>query len=285
MENKIKKFFKKLFIILKKEEMRILPGNIAFFLVFSIIPIITLFVFLGSLFNFDTIELINFFNNNFPKSISNILVPAFTSETVNFSLIIILVLSLYVASNGAHSIIISSNKLYKINDKSYIKERIKAIYLIILILLLLIFMFILPIFGNNIINFIGKFLNNNVFLLIETIFNILKFPISLLFIYIIVKLIYTIAPSKKLKSSDMTKGSIFTTISWVLASILFSFYLTHFANYSRVYGNLSNIIVLILYIYILSYIFVVGLSLNALKYELNNEIEKTDRIKIIKLKD
>lgn len=52
---------------------------------------------------------------------------------------------------------------------------------------------------------------------------------------------------------------------------------THLANYSKFYGNLSNLIILMIWIYWMSYIFVLGMTIN--NYKLNEELEKTSKIK------
>ena len=85
------------------------------------------------------------------------------------------------------------------------------------------------------------------------------------------KLIYTIAPSKKIASSSTTYGAIFTTVIWTVATAVFSSYLKHFANYDVIYGNLSSIIILMMWLYIISYVFVMGIAINAVVYEERNK--------------
>ena len=82
-------------------------------------------------------------------------------------------------------------------------------------------------------------------------------------IYVNLKLLYTIAPDKKIPSKSTTYGSIFTTIIWTIATAIFSYYLKYFANYNLIYGNLSSIIILMMWIYIISYVFVMGIAINA----------------------
>ena len=62
MKNKFEIFLSKIILILKKPQMGILPGHLAFFFVLSIIPLITLLVFFGSLLNIPSSELLEFFN-------------------------------------------------------------------------------------------------------------------------------------------------------------------------------------------------------------------------------
>ena len=82
-----------------------------------------------------------------------------------------------------------------------------------------------------------------------------------------VKLIYTITPDWKIMSKHTTKGAIFTTISWILVVQIYSFWVNHFSRYDLFYGSLSNIIILMLMIYIISYILVIGIAINVKSYE------------------
>ena len=281
MKNKFEIFLSKILLILKKPQMRVLPGNIAFYF---IIPLITLFVFFGSLINIPSSDLLNFFNQTFPESISKILIPAFTESTINFSTVVLIIITLFIASNGANSIIITSNTLYKIRKSDPLKNRIKAFVITFIFLDILLFMFIIPIFGAQIIEVISNlFHNQNVYKALMIIYNVLQIPLSLLFIYFNIKVVYTISPDEKIKSKDVTNGALFTTITWVIAAQIYSYYVEHFSNYTRVYGNLSNLIMLMLFIYLLAYIFVIGMALNASSSELEEEIERTGKINLLKV--
>lgn len=283
MKDKLEIFFSKIILILKKPEMGVLPGHLAFFFVLSIVPLVTLLVFFGSLLNIPSDQLLSFFNKALPEGISKFLVPAFTENTINFGTLILLFITLFIASNGVKSVIITSNTLYNVKNSNPLKSRIKAFIITFLFLSLLLFMFIIPIFGKQIIQIISNLFNNpNIYNNIMIIYNILQIPLSLLFVYFNIKLIYTLSPDTNVKSKDVTSGALFTTIVWVIATQIYSYYITNFSNYSRVYGNLSNIIVLMLFVYLLSFIFVIGMALNASKNELEEQIEKTGKIKILK---
>ena len=85
------------------------------------------------------------------------------------------------------------------------------------------------------------------------------------------------SPDKKVPSKSVTGGALFTTAGWILATYIYSFYITKYANYSVFYGSLANIVILILWVYLLSYILVIGMALNY-----HEELEKTGIIEIKK---
>ena len=87
--SKIKRIIKKIYSIIIRPEMKILPGNIAFFLVLSIIPIITLIGVICSFMSISTDVLSNFMNEYFPTQISSILIPYFSGQGVNLNVVIL----------------------------------------------------------------------------------------------------------------------------------------------------------------------------------------------------
>ena len=86
-------------------------------------------------------------------------------------------------------------------------------------------------------------------------------------IFFNVKLIYTIAPDWKILSKHTTKGAMFTTVGWILAVQVYSYWVSNFSNYDIFYGSLSNIAILMLLTYIISYILVIGIAINVRSYE------------------
>ena len=62
------------------------------------------------------------------------------------------------------------------------------------------------------------------------------------------------APDTKIKSRETTTGAVFTTVSWIIATEIYSFYVNYFAKYNLLYGSVANLLILFLWIYLLSYI-------------------------------
>lgn len=265
---RIKRYLKKLYDIIMTPSMAYLPGNLAFSLVLSIFPILTLIGVIASKFSLDVNSLTNVMGNIFPESVTDILGSFIQGKGYDTNIGIFMILGFFLASNGADSIILASNNLYGFPNSDYIKRRIKAIFIIILIILIFIFMLGFLAFGNHLLNLLIKQIADKTLgIFIYNLFNILKWPFSIFIIFFNVKLIYTIAPDWKIMSKHTTRGALFTTISWIVVTQIYSYWVTHFSNYDIFYGSLSNIVVLMLMIYIISYILVVGIAINVKTYE------------------
>ena len=165
--------------------------------------------------------------------------------------------------------IICSNVLFEKNNQSELSRRIKAIFMTIILVILILFIIIVPVFGDQLIKILINLIPYKLEHIIKLIYSLLKYPLSLLIIFVFIKIFYTLALDANIKSENTTRGAILTTVLWIISTEIYSFYVTKIANYSQLYGNVANLIVLFLWIYLLSYIFVLGMALNATNYKKN----------------
>lgn len=263
----VKKWLHSLFQIIQVPEMKILPGHIAFFLVLSIIPIITLIGFIASFFSISIESLIQVATNIVPEEIMDLLMPFVTGKGMDMNIGLFMVIGFVLASNGPHAIIVACDTLYDEKDKNYLHTRVKAFVLTILLMLLFFFCLVVLAFGNSILNMILQmdFLSH-IHTQLYWAFLFIKYPFAFILIYWIIKMLYTMAPSKKIPSKSVTKGALFTTIMWLIVTSIFSFYISHFGGYDIFYGGLSSIIVMMIWVYILSYVLVIGIAINRNNY-------------------
>ncbi len=257
-------FLKKIIKIFKKPEMRILPGQLAFFLVLTIIPLAALLGALASRLAIPTKALEDIVSGVLPGGVIDLILEVVSPKAVNFNIAIFFISAFILASNGPHSMIITSNEIYKIESKNILKRRMKAIAMTLVIAGLMLVLFLIPICGD----YIFEIIKHNVYnpKLIDSLYimyQLIKYPVLIIIFYYNIKLLYVIAPDEPINSNTTTSGTIFTTIGWIISTEIFSFYIGTFTSYDKFYGSISNIIILLLWIYMLSYIFVFGMIINA----------------------
>lgn len=281
LKKKIKHFWKNFKTVLKRPEMNVLPGSFAYYLVLSIVPTITLITYAASFFNVPSSFIFEFLAKALNEDIANLVVANFGGTNLGMKFYISLIMAILIASNGAASIITTSNAIYGIKNTGFIKRRIKSLIMTVFLVMLIIFMLAVPIFGEKIIELI-KYVNlNNTFTeQISFVFNFIKGPISWFIIFILVKILYTLAPDRLLPSKYVNYGAIFTSVTWVIITAIFSYYISNIAVYDIFYGGLANIVILMLWFYLLAYIFTIGMALNYREEEI--KLEKTSQINIIK---
>ena len=92
----------------------------------------------------------------------------------------------------------------------------------------------------------------------------LRWPTLALVVLISLSLLYRYGPCRRsAKWRWVFVGATLATVVWLIASAGFSYYVSHFANYDRVYGSLGAVIVLLFWLYISFYIILIGAEINA----------------------
>lgn len=277
---KARGFFSKFISLMRKSELRILPGQLAFFLVLSLIPLIALIGTIASALSIPVGTIRSVIGNSVPDAVADIIVSVMSAKGLSFNVVAFFVAAFVLASNGTNSMIITSNEIYKIKADSFFRRRLKAIMMTLSLVGLFFFLLVVPIWGDTIFAIIKLSASKKVPIdFIYRIFKLLQYPLTILVLYFNIKLMYITAPDEKIKSKETTKGAIFTTVGWILASEIYSFYISTFSNYSMFYGSISNVVILLLWVYILSYIFVLGMIINAGSYS-DKDTEK-DKIKTL----
>lgn len=142
----------------------------------------------------------------------------------------------------------SLNLIWKAKkDRPFFKKSLIIIGSAFLSWLLLIGSVGLTIWANAIgVRGIAKFLP-----FISAILNILLFG-----------LIYWFFPNRKVRFKAAYFGAIFTGVFWELSKYLFSLYITKIVDYSKIFGSLSAIILLLLWLYYSATIFLFGAELS-----------------------
>lgn len=277
MKNRSKKnFFQRFWEAFWKPEMLVLPGQLAFFLFLSVVPTITLISYACSYLNISNDILQSLLSNLFSKDIADLLTPIITATEITPTFFITLGIGYFIASNGMSSIIVSSNTIYGIKDSGFFKRRLKAIIMEAVIVVLFLFVVVVPLLSDSIVKFIHYFnFDAETTSIVAKVFNLLNGPLSWIIIFFFIKTIYTMAPDRKIPSRSVNGGAIFTSIAWIGITAFYSYYIDHYANYSVFYGSLANIVIFMLWVYLLAYCFVIGMAMNY-----HEEIEKTGVIEI-----
>lgn len=263
MRSRAREFVRKAIAIIKRPDMRILPGQLAFFLVLSMIPLLALVGTIGSKLGLSMTSFRNALESTVPDAVINTLFPADATTGLNFNVTVFFIAAFLLASNGAYSVITTSNRIYQVEDNSEIRRRSKAVLLTFILVSLLFFLILVPAFGDSLISLAEINLHNEKLAsFIRNIYHLGKYPLSLFLLYFNIKLIYILAPDKEVTSNEVRAGAMFTTIFWLLSSKIYVFYVVYFSHYDIFYGSMSNILVLLFWVYILAYIFTLGMSFN-----------------------
>jgi membrane protein len=174
--------------------------------------------------------------------------------------------ALWAASNGMGAITQALNVAYDVNEtRPWWKQRLVAVGLTIALSLLIITALVIVLYGGRLADAVaGHFGFGNAFTLIWTV---LQWPIVLAFMLFSFALIYYWAPDLRDQAwMWVTPGSVIAVAVWIVVSFGFRFYLHFFDSYSKSYGSLGAVIVLMLWLYLTGVAVLIG-------GEINSEIE------------
>jgi membrane protein len=92
---------------------------------------------------------------------------------------------------------------------------------------------------------------------------IIRLLLSIILLIILFAASYYFFPSMKSKITEVIPGALFSSIGWIITSIGFAYYVNHFSNYTKFYGSIDTIFILMAWIYISSIFIIIGGELNA----------------------
>lgn len=172
--------------------------------------------------------------------------------------------AIWSSSKGILSIIKAVNRAFDLEeDRPFWKLRGLAVIFTLALFLILVIAFSTLIFGEVLFDLIINSYNLPFLIL----WKIMKLLIPLVFMTLIFALLYKFSPSIKeginIKLSETIPGSIFASGGIILFSVLFSFYVNNFGNYTNTYGSLGGVIILLIWIYAVSIVVVLGAEINA----------------------
>jgi membrane protein len=93
---------------------------------------------------------------------------------------------------------------------------------------------------------------------------IVRWPLLIVFILVALAVLYRYAPSREEpKWRWVSWGAVTAALLWIIGSALFSVYVADFATYDKTYGSLGAVVVLLVWLYVSSYVVLFGAELNA----------------------
>ena len=181
-------------------------------------------------------------------------------STIGLAMILALVLAFYGATRGANAIIVALNVVFDVEERRGYFRRL-AVALAIVAGLVLSFLFASAAisalgFLRRIVPDLGGFTHN--------LLQIGFWLSAALVVSLVVALIYRYAPNRPGAGWRwITPGSALATLIWIAATFAFGFYVSNFGSYNATYGSLGAVIVFLTWLYLSSYILLLGAELNS----------------------
>lgn len=242
-----------------------LSAQLSYYLILSIFPFIILAISLMCGYSTYIFDFLDSMASVLPEqvytiiySVLNYSVGSCSKPYITISMLIIL----WSATSGSATIINGINIAYGFNIKrNYLLLRIRGILFTLALMVSMQVIFALIVAGRSLLIFVKKItiFDGYNFILID----ILRFALTFFAIFIILAAAYKFLPYERVKFSYAFPGAIFAALASLAGSYIYSRYVsTRVVYISSIYGNLSGLFVFIIWIYILSIIFLTGAEVN-----------------------
>ena len=240
-------------------------AQLAYFLMLAFIPFLIFLITLIGKSRISSDDLLMFLSTIMPKTSFELIkttigtiIDTQRSDVMWGSII----LAIWVSSSGFGAVIKGLNMSYDVQEtRSYILRKFLSIVYTLLLAWTIAMTLLLFVFVGVIEKFIILKLHHQ--FLIKIFWYAGRYSIILIVMFIIFLFLYNVTPCKRLGWKEVMPGAIFTTIGWIVTSLIFTFYVNNFNNYARIYGGLSAVFAIMIWLFISSLTLLVGGELNA----------------------
>ena len=252
---------------MQSDRLLSISGGVSFFVLLAIFPAITALVSAyGLLFSPSTItDNLSILNEFVPDNVLGIVreqanrIASNHSSALSLGILVGILVSLWSAMSGVKAMIDALNVIYEQKEsRSFIKLNLVALVFTLAgfaaLLVAIACIVVLPLILSP-IGF-GNFA--------ETLTRIARWPILLVLLLIGLAVLYRYGPDRRAARWQwVTVGSAVAALTWIIASFLFSWYLTSFANYNATYGSLGAAVGIMVWLWISTTVMLLGAELNA----------------------
>lgn len=246
----------------------------AFFLILSFIPLMMLILYMVQYTPLTETQIssaiLTIIPNEFSPTVLTIIHQVYQRNAAILPMSIFLML--WSAGKAVLSLMYGLDTICRVKRRrNYFVNRALAMIYTLLFVLVLITALVLMVFGRTLEGMVERYIPNAAvyahwILNIRTVFVLLVLGLFFLFLYCVI-------PNRRTSILIQIPGAMLATGGWEVLSIGFSMYLKYSPNAAWMYGNMTKIILLMIWIYFCFYSFLLGAELNKM---LEEYIQKKD---------
>ncbi len=283
MKISYKEYAKKVYQEFIAEDIMSNSAQVAFYFIFALFPLLLFLLNVVGLFLDAAVdvkqELFAYLQQVMPAAAITLVrdtVTEIAQEGGGGKLTFGILIALWSASAGVDSLRIALNDIYNLEEtRSWFKYKLTSVLLTLGIALLIFFALGIVFFGGQFINLVLSPLGIEITsYFILTAFSIIVVGIALVLSF---AMLYNFAPDHNpFVWHWITPGAITAIILWIVLSLGFRVYLSFFDSYSKTYGSVGAIIILLLWLYLTAMVILIGGVVNAVGEKLEKGEEVAD---------
>ena len=171
-------------------------------------------------------------------------------------------LAAFFASNGIESLRTALNRAYRVVEtRSFVFRRVQSLAFVFIATVGFVAISVLLVFAPIIVRLaLENFERLESYLGTITLW---RYVIASVVIVLGLIAVHVWLPAGRRRFADIVPGIIFTLVGWLIGSTVFAAYLDNFSSYVTTYAGLASIMIAVVFLYIVSLIFILGGELNA----------------------
>ena len=180
-------------------------------------------------------------------------------------------LALYSATSGLVALMNAFNSSHESEDsRGFFKVRAVAVGLTLTLAIALFLAILVLIVGGVVSDYLLRFgiLNNVIFV---NLLAIARYLLVFAVFVAAVSVIYRFGPDVNMKWTIVTPGSVLASVLIVLTTLGFSYYVSNFGSYNKVYGSIGTLIALMIWINLISLLLILGFEMNVALFNLEGD--------------
>ncbi|HWC56704.1 MAG TPA: YihY/virulence factor BrkB family protein [Sphingomicrobium sp.] len=183
-----------------------------------------------------------------------------SQQTKGFGILLAVVVAIYGGTNGSASILTALNIAYEEKEK---RSLLRFYLLAITMTLVALLVALVAIAATSALAYLQRFMPQLPPIALVAL-KMIGYLLLALLVAGVAATLYRFGPSREdAKWEWITPGSAFAAITWILLTVAFGFYVSHFTNYNASYGSLGAVVALLTWMYLSAYAFVFGAELNS----------------------
>ncbi|AKT51159.1 YihY/virulence factor BrkB family protein [Arsenicicoccus sp. oral taxon 190] len=193
------------------------------------------------------------------------------SSASGFALVIGLLSALWSASGYIGAFGRAMNRIYDVSEgRPFLKLRPVQLLVTLITLVLVALGGVMLVVSGPVAEWVGNLIGLGDTAV--TVWNIVKWPVIAIIVILVIALLYYATPNvKQPKFKWFSPGAALAFVVWILASVTFGFYVSHFGSYNKTYGSIAGVIVFLLWLWITNLALLFGA-------EFDSEVERSRQL-------
>ncbi|GCC50828.1 YihY/virulence factor BrkB family protein [Chryseotalea sanaruensis] len=272
----IKIFFKNI----KEDDILDRANGVAYNFILAIFPTIiflfTLIPYISSVIpDVNTNSIMEFLGSMMPQSMYEVVASTIEDIIGNSRgglLTFGVLFALFLATNGMMALMRAFNACYNTQEKrGLIKTRLIATGLTLNLSLVLFLAVILLVVGQLVLDYVLAYLPEFAWLNADTytlyLLFVLRFVVIFIVFFLAIATIYYFGPAIHYDWRFFSLGSLIATLGTMGVSYGFSYYITHFGSYNKIYGSIGVLIALMIWVQLVTTVLLFGYEIDASIHE------------------